>query len=179
TARLLAHDPKAQDRPVKGFRSLEVIDVDGGFDDGLSSQVRPPQSSSTSTSFPWTWTGKLRTPVRAGGANTSPVLTLNCAPCQGQVTTSPANSPSPNGPPRWVQVLSMAWKVPATLNRAMLRPSASTTLPVPGASPFVSVTFTSLDMVFAPFRVMRCPTISQQLLKDGFVAGFEWRRPAR
>jgi hypothetical protein len=34
TARLLAHDPQAQDRPVEGFRSLEVIDVYGSFDNG-------------------------------------------------------------------------------------------------------------------------------------------------
>src|SRR5262245_48708713 len=64
----------------------------------------------------------------------------------------------------------MAWKVPATLKRAMLRPSASTTLPVPGATSFVSATFTSLDTVFPPFRVMRCPTISQQV-GDLFLAG--------
>src|SRR5262249_3000153 len=51
----------------------------------------------------------------------------------------------------------------------MLRPSASTTLPVPGATSFVSATFTSLDMVFPPFREMKCPTISRQLRKDGFV----------
>src|SRR6516165_4548056 len=146
-----------------------------GHDDGVSfpfqssGRSRPLQSSSTNTSSPWTWMGKLRTPVRAGGASTSPVLTLNCAPCQGQVTTSPDNSPSPNGPPSWVQVLSMAWNVPATLKRAMLRPPASTTLPVPGATSFVSATFTSLDMVFPPFRVMKRPTILQQLRKDGFV----------
>src|SRR5262249_20646813 len=35
TARLLADDPQAQDRPAKGFRSLEVIDIDSGFDNGL------------------------------------------------------------------------------------------------------------------------------------------------
>src|SRR5512135_3178486 len=34
TARLLAHDPQAQDRPLEGFRSLEVIDVYGSFDNG-------------------------------------------------------------------------------------------------------------------------------------------------
>jgi hypothetical protein len=34
TARLLAHDPQAQDHPVEGFRSLEVIDVNGSFDNG-------------------------------------------------------------------------------------------------------------------------------------------------
>src|SRR5262245_17428306 len=91
--------------------------------------------------------------------------------------TSPAKSPSPHGPPLWVQVLSMAWKAPATLNRAMLRPSASTTLPVPGATSFASATFTSLDMAFPPVSVMRRPTIWQQLRTGGFVAGSGWRRP--
>ena len=34
TARLPAHDPQAQHRPVEGFRSLVVIDVDGSFGGG-------------------------------------------------------------------------------------------------------------------------------------------------
>jgi hypothetical protein len=34
TARLLADDREAKDRPVKGFRSPDVIDLDGGFDNG-------------------------------------------------------------------------------------------------------------------------------------------------
>src|SRR5262245_66478732 len=42
TARLLADDPQAQDSPVEGFRSLEVIDVDGGFDDRLDAHVPAP-----------------------------------------------------------------------------------------------------------------------------------------
>src|SRR5229473_3038163 len=33
-------------------------------------------------------------PCGAGGLSTSPVLTLNLAPCQGQVTSSPSISPS-------------------------------------------------------------------------------------
>src|SRR5262249_39977273 len=52
----------------------------------------------------------------------------------------------------------MAWKVPATLKRAMLCPSASTTLPVPGATSFVSATFTRLDMVFPPFSHIGIPS---------------------
>src|SRR5262249_30209462 len=35
TARLRADDRQAKDRPVEGFRRPEVIDVDGGFDNGL------------------------------------------------------------------------------------------------------------------------------------------------
>jgi hypothetical protein len=38
TARFLADDREAQDCPVEGFRSLEVIDVDGGFNNGLDFQ---------------------------------------------------------------------------------------------------------------------------------------------
>src|SRR5262249_12546411 len=35
TARLLADDRQAQDRPVEAFRRPEVIDVNSGFDNGL------------------------------------------------------------------------------------------------------------------------------------------------
>jgi len=38
TARLLADDREAKDGLVEGFRRLEVIDVDGSFDDGLDLQ---------------------------------------------------------------------------------------------------------------------------------------------
>src|SRR5262249_18153027 len=42
TARFLADDREAKDCPVEGFRRLEVIDVDGGFDDGLNAHVHAP-----------------------------------------------------------------------------------------------------------------------------------------
>jgi hypothetical protein len=35
TARLLADDAQAQERPVERFGRLELIDVDGGFNNGL------------------------------------------------------------------------------------------------------------------------------------------------
>src|SRR5260370_6663842 len=48
--------------------------------------------SSTRTAYVWiSW--------RAGPRNTFPVQTLNCAPCHGQVSTSPSSSPSLSGPP--------------------------------------------------------------------------------
>ena len=37
-ARFFANDRQAQNRPVKGFNFLEIIHVDGGFDDGLNFQ---------------------------------------------------------------------------------------------------------------------------------------------
>src|SRR5215831_9346492 len=56
-ARLFGHDPQAKDCPVEGFRRLEVIDVDGGFDNGLDLHdgLRPgwsfrPRSSRRSSS---------------------------------------------------------------------------------------------------------------------------------
>ncbi len=43
-ARFLAYDPQAQDGLVKRFRSLEVIDIDAGFDDRLNSQGNLPST---------------------------------------------------------------------------------------------------------------------------------------
>src|SRR5262245_9231784 len=42
TARFLADDREAKDCPVEGFRRLEVIDIDGSFDDGLNWHVLAP-----------------------------------------------------------------------------------------------------------------------------------------
>src|SRR5262249_36453112 len=64
----------------KGDGSKQVdqqVELALGHDDGVSFPFCPIQSSSTNTSSPCTLTGKLRTPIGAGGASTSPVLTLN------------------------------------------------------------------------------------------------------
>ena len=34
-ARLFAHDPQAEDIPVEVFGGVEVVGIDGGFDDGM------------------------------------------------------------------------------------------------------------------------------------------------
>src|SRR6202048_5547945 len=80
-------------------------------------------------SGPFTRTLYEPPPCGAGGLSSSPVLTLNLATSQGQVTSAPSSSPSESGPPRCVQVLSMAWNLPSTLNRAIFFPCTSTNLP--------------------------------------------------
>src|SRR5690242_8204053 len=63
--------------------------------------------SRTLMSDPSTFTWYVLT--QADGLLTeTPVFTLNCQECHGHVTTSPSNSPSPSGPPRWTHVLSTA-----------------------------------------------------------------------
>src|SRR5258708_36298044 len=51
------------------------------------------------------------------------------APCHGQVTFVPTTIPSGRGPPRWVQMGSIAWNVPLTLKSAILFPPAATASP--------------------------------------------------
>src|SRR4051812_38109645 len=52
--------------------------------------------TSTFTSSPSIFTGYTST-FAEGFFTHSPVATLNCQPCQGQVTTFPSTSPSPKG----------------------------------------------------------------------------------
>src|SRR5581483_8669595 len=92
----LADHREAKHVPVERLGLVEVVHVDCGFDDGLDLHGH---SSSTSTSFPWTLIGKLRTSSSVSGPSAVPVLTLNSVLCQGHVTTSPTSAPSPNGPP--------------------------------------------------------------------------------
>src|SRR5438093_7676874 len=75
-----------------------------------------------------------------------PVVTSYCQPCQGQVTSVPSVSRSPRGPPRWRQVLSMAWNAPPTLKSAICLPPASTHVPVPGGTSATAATFTKFAM---------------------------------
>src|SRR5213593_1491332 len=75
-----------------------------------------------------------------------PVVTSYCQPCHGQVTIAPSSSPSPSGPPRWRQVLSIAWKAPPTLKSAICLPPASTHFPVPGGTSPTAATFTKFAM---------------------------------
>src|SRR5207244_10328096 len=76
----------------------------------------------------------------------APVFTLYCQPCHGQVTTSPSSSPSPSGPPRWRQVLSMTWNAPLRLKTAYSFPFTLATIPAPGATSAVPATRTKLAM---------------------------------
>src|ERR1700722_12337797 len=62
-------------------------------------------------------------------------------PCHGQVIVVPSSSPSASGPPRCLQVLSIAKNFPPALNRAICLPPASTTLPLPSGT---SATFATL-----------------------------------
>src|SRR5204863_5789760 len=58
----------------------------------------------------------------------------------------PSSSPSPSGPPRWRQVLSIAWNVPPTLKIAICLPPASTHFPVPGGTSPTAATRTKFAM---------------------------------
>src|SRR5229473_2839770 len=100
------------------------------------------------------------TPCGAGGLSTSPVLTLNLAPCQGQVTLSPSSSPSERGPPRCVQVLSMAWNLPSKLNRAIFFPCTSTNLPWLGSSSLACATLTYSAMLTSSIAQLSCGALS-------------------
>src|SRR5258708_5050585 len=102
------------------------------------------------------------TPCRAGGQSTSPVLTLTLAPCQGQVTSSPSSSPSERGPPRCVQVLSIAWNLPSTLNRAIFFPCTSTNLPWLGSSSLAWATLTYSGMLASSIAQLSCGVLSCQ-----------------
>src|SRR5438128_186977 len=87
-----------------------------------------------------------------------PVVTSYCQPCHGQVTIAPSSSPSPSGPPRWRQVLSIAWNAPPTLKSAICLPPASTHFPVPGGTSPTAATF----MKFAMRRLLaRAPGTGQ------------------
>src|ERR1700722_19753081 len=62
-------------------------------------------------------------------------------PCHGQVIVVPSSSPSASGPPRCLQVLSIAKNFPPALNSAICLPPASTSLPLPSGT---SATFATL-----------------------------------
>src|SRR3984957_16108469 len=62
-------------------------------------------------------------------------------PCHGQVIVVPSSSPSASGPPRCLQVLSIAKNFPPALNSAICFPPASTSLPLPSGT---SATFATL-----------------------------------
>src|SRR3954452_16912612 len=58
-------------------------------------KVTGHETSYPTTSTPSsTWIGYVAIGSSAGSITTSPVRTLNCEPCQGQVTISPASDPS-------------------------------------------------------------------------------------
>src|ERR1017187_1889526 len=77
-----------------------------------------PQSVSISTSPPSTFTGYTATFAPGGPA--SPVFGSHAQPCHGQITLPPSITPSPSGPPRCRQMLSMALISPLTLATQMV-----------------------------------------------------------
>src|SRR6266481_4807273 len=83
---------------------------------------------------------------RAGPRSTLPVQTLNCAPCQGQVSTSPSSSPSLRGPLIWVQLSVKAYMDPSTFARQIGSPSTSTAMSSPSSKSLSSATFTKSDI---------------------------------
>src|SRR5262249_3081110 len=111
----------------------------------LSQNLLKSGGSAICTSLPSTRTGQQAT-VMFGLPSRSPVRTLNCHPCHGQVTISPASWPSPIGPPACGQVLSTAKNEPATLNNAIQTPFTSTVFPVPGLMSSVVATVTNSVM---------------------------------
>src|SRR6185295_20099298 len=75
----------------------------------------------------------------------------------GQVTMDPSRSPSPSGPPRWIQVLSIAWNAPSTLKTARVLPLTSATIPWPGCTSVVPVTRTNSPITYPrPFVCRLC-----------------------
>src|SRR4029077_6378458 len=55
-----------------------------------------------------------------GFCDASPVFGSHAQPCQGHTTLPPSIIPCPSGPPRCMQTLSMALKVPFTLATQMV-----------------------------------------------------------
>src|SRR6266404_844582 len=70
--------------------------------------------------------------------------------------------PSERGPPRCVQLLSMAWNLPSTLNRAIFFPCTSTNLPWLGSSSLASATLTYSDMLASSIAQLSCGGLSCQ-----------------
>src|ERR1700689_3412392 len=71
----------------------------------------------------------------------APVVMSYSHPCHGQVIVVPSSSPSASGPPRCLQVLSIAKNFPPALNRAICLPPAPASLPLPSGT---SATFATL-----------------------------------
>src|SRR6185295_1208378 len=101
----------------------------------------PDHGISTYTSPSTTAAGKHPI-LTAGLLALAPVVTSHRHPCHGQIARRPSRSPSPIGPPRWGQVLSMAWYEPSTLKSARVLVPACTTSPCPGGT---SVAFATLN----------------------------------
>src|SRR5579863_8616323 len=74
----------------------------------------------------------------------APVVMSYSHPCHGHVTVVPSSSPSPSGPPRCLQVLSIAKNFPPALNSAICLPAASTVLPLPSGTSATVVTLMKL-----------------------------------
>ena len=107
-ARLRAHDPQAQDRLVEGSRRLEVIDVDGGFDNGLSSPVRPPSIQFHQHVIPLDLDGKALDSFTGWRCQHFSGFDVELSTVPGAGDDLSCQVALPNGPPTWVQVLSRA-----------------------------------------------------------------------
>src|ERR1700690_1698389 len=78
-------------------------------------------------------------------------------PCHGQAIVVPSSSPSASGPPRCLQVLSIAKNFPPALNSAICLPSASTNLPLPSgtSATFATLMKLAIRIVLRSGRVLR------------------------
>src|SRR5206468_9955443 len=100
----------------------------------------------------------------------------------GQVTSVPTTIPSESGPPRWVQVSSIAWNFPSTLKSAIFFPPASTNVPSPGAISPALATLTNsaiahlLVVIILAFPFGRTDVMKQ--LHSLFDRAFSMRSPS-
>src|SRR2546428_11160652 len=72
-----------------------------------------------------------------------PLVTSHFEPCKGQVTIFPSSLAWCNGPPAWLQVDRMAWKLPSTFATRIFSPSISAPMIFPRG---MSATFPTLTL---------------------------------
>src|SRR6476659_10125624 len=108
---------------------------------------------STRPTSPSTITRYVLSGFVAGPCSTAPVHTLNCEPCQGQVTVDPSTVPSPSGPCLCGHVACVAHKLPSTLNTA----TSPTNKTDPGGTSLMRNSFFMLHLTCArsPERCVR------------------------
>src|SRR5215208_4049555 len=110
-------------------------------------------------------TPKLPTGTRAGPRSTSPLVTSNSEPWQGQITVVSSRSPSASEHPMCVQVSSKAWNAPPTLATVIWVPctsnariSPSPKSPAPDTAANSAIAFNSFLSLVLSFT--RYPMIS-------------------
>src|SRR5229473_975261 len=78
-----------------------------------------------------------------------PLVTSHFEPCKGQVTIFPSSLPWCSGPPAWLQVDRMAWKLPSTFATRIFSPSISAPMIFPRG---MSATFPTLTLAMLHLR---------------------------